>query len=153
MTRPRPDLVSRGVHAPADASAFACARAWCSILPDTGVITGLSAAELYGLWLPSLPDHPLFVAMGGRPGEVKPIHPGLYVSRHPTPPAQIRTEGLSLASGDETLLAAARWLGLLDLTVLVDSALTYAITERADRSVRRPAAPRSAATPSGARPQ
>lgn len=98
--------------------------AWTSVLPGSGVFTGLTAAAVYELWLPPLPASvPLFVAMGGVRGEVRPARPQLRVSEHPTRPAQVFVGGVPLATVPELLLAAARVLGLLDLTVLTDSAL------------------------------
>lgn len=97
-------------------------RAWADVLPSSGVFTGLTAARRHGLWLPPLPEGlPIFVAMDRR--EVRSVRPQLLVSRHPNPPARDRTDGVPVAPIPDLLLAAARWLGILDLTVLVDSAL------------------------------
>lgn len=77
-----------------------------------------------GLWLPPVPPSlPLFVAMGPTPGEVKPDRSRLLISRHRRAPARVEVDGLPLAPIPDALLACARWLGVLDLVVLTDSAL------------------------------
>lgn len=98
--------------------------AWSSALPASGAFTGLTAARLRGLWLPSLPEGlPHFVAMGRAPGEVRPTRRGLHVTRHPEAPAREMVDGVPVTTVPEAILAAARFLTLLDLVVLIDSAL------------------------------
>jgi hypothetical protein len=59
------------------------------------------------------------VTIGARYPERK----GLLVYRHPRPVPTATFNGFGLTTGAETLLAAARDLGLLDLVILGDSAL------------------------------
>ncbi len=116
--------ISRGVHLPNQAidSPTCRAQAWAKVLPDSAVITHLSAAALRGWWLPTLPsDVPFFVAIPR--ADPRPRRRGLSVVRQQPPPRATPLRGLAVASPRETLLACARDLGLLDLVVLVDSAL------------------------------
>jgi len=96
-------------------------RAWSLVLPPASAFTHLTAAELYGWWLPSAPRHPVFVAM--RRSDPRPRRPGLLVCRHPRSFGFTVCDGLRLTTPAETILAAARDLGVLDLVVLGDSAL------------------------------
>jgi hypothetical protein len=123
--------------------------AWTPLLPPSAVFTGLTALRAYGLWMPLLPvELPVFVAMGSVRGEYKPERSQLVVSRHPTPPERGAMTGmgavgpidLPVASVPEALLAASRWIGLLDLVALVDSALhaeLVTITQLADVARRQ----------------
>lgn len=96
--------------------------AWRLVLPPSGVFTHLTAAREYGWWLPPLPDDlPVFVSMSQ--DESRPQRAALRVSRHPVPPRAVHVDGVPLAEPAEVLLACARELRLLDLTVLVDAAL------------------------------
>jgi len=127
----------QGVHIPAGLTGSAAydaeLAAWAHLLPASGVFTGLTAARLHGLWLPSLPPGlPHFVAMGTVPGEVRPMRPQLHVVRHPTPPSRDPRRDLPLATVAETLLETARFLPLLDLVALVDSALQLRRTTLAE---------------------
>lgn len=96
-------------------------RAWSLVLPPTAGFTHLSAAELRGWWLPAPIPHPVFAAVGEC--DRHPHRRGLLVSRHPSRPDTFSFRGLRVTSGAETLLAAARDLGILDLVVMGDSAL------------------------------
>lgn len=96
-------------------------RAWSLVLPPASAFTHLTAAKLYGWWLPSSPPHPVFAAM--RRCDPRPRRPGLLVCRHPRSFAFTSRDGLRITTPAETILAAARDLGLLDLVVLGDSAL------------------------------
>jgi len=91
------------------------------VLPPASAFTHLTAAELYGWWLPSTPPHPVFAAM--RRCDPRPRRPGLLVCRHPKSFAWTLQEALRVTTPAETILAAARDLGVLDLVVLGDSAL------------------------------
>ena len=118
--------------------------AWQLVIPRTASFTHLTGARLHGLWLPPLPDDlPVFVGMD-RAGTA-PQRPGLTVCRHPHVPAQDMLDGLRLATVPEVLLACARDLGLLDLVVLVDSALHLGACDLADlhatAALRRRGAP------------
>lgn len=96
--------------------------AWQLVLPPSGAFTHLTAAREYGWWLPPLPDDlPVFVSMSRE--EARPKREGLRVSRHPEAPPRHIKGGLPVAVPEETLLACARDLGLLDMVVLVDGAL------------------------------
>jgi hypothetical protein len=98
--------------------------AWLPLLPPSAVFTGLTAARMHGLWLPTyLNGLPHFVAMGSVRGEVKPDRHELVVSRHPSAPTRMDVDGLPVAPVPEALLACARILPLPDLLVLIDSAL------------------------------
>lgn len=96
--------------------------AWLLVLPDGSAFTHLTAAWLYGWWLPSgLDPMPTFAAV---PSTSRgPRRPGLLVSRptHGFEPVTVR--GLPVVPAEEALLACARELGLLDLVPLVESAL------------------------------
>lgn len=97
-------------------------RAWTLVLPPSGGFTHLTAAALYGWWLPPVPrGMPVFASVSGR--ESRPRRPGLIASRrnHAHPP--LRRQGLPVDLPDEVLLRAARDLALLDMVVLVDAAL------------------------------
>jgi hypothetical protein len=115
--------LSRGLYIPrASANVLSEAlRGWELVLPDSAAFTSLTAAELRGWWLPKPISHPVFVAVpiGARYPERK----GLLVHRHPRPVPTATFNGFRLTTGAETLLAAARDLGLLDLVILGDSAL------------------------------
>jgi hypothetical protein len=101
--------------------AWARLRAWAEQLPDGTVFTGLTAAAAYELWLPPLaPDRPVEIAL---PSGVRVRRPQVAVTRHPLPPHSHGIDGVRIATVPETVLAAARSLGLLDLVVLVDGVL------------------------------
>ena len=117
------DRISRGVWAPRTESRSLRAEleAWSLVLPKTAAFTHLTAAELHGWWLPGAPPHPVFAAM--RRADPRPRRPGLLACRHPAAVAIRLEDGLKVTTPAETLLAAARDLGVLDLVVLADSAL------------------------------
>jgi hypothetical protein len=97
-------------------------RAWQAILPPTACFTHLTAAGVVGLWLPPTPANlPVLVSMPK--SEERPRRGGLRVSRLTVPFEPLLVEGLRVAPMPEVLLACARDLGLLDLVVLLDSAL------------------------------
>lgn len=97
-------------------------RAWQLVLPAGGAFTHLTAAAVYGWWLPPLPgDLPVFAAVphaGSRPRR-----PGLKVVRHTSDFPIVEHEGVLLTTPAETLLSCAADLELLDLVVLLDAAL------------------------------
>ncbi|UFN42987.1 hypothetical protein [Nocardioides okcheonensis] len=117
--------VSRGLHRRADVAdpAGADLLAWQALLPDEAAFSALTAADRRGWDLPPLPERlPVCVAMPY--GVTAPVRPGaLRVTRHRlVPPHDVR-DGLRLTTAAETLLSCAPLLSLLDLVVLVDSAL------------------------------
>ena len=90
-------------------------------IADTAAFTSLTAAEVRGWWLPEAIPHPVFAAVPI--GERYPERRGLLICRHPRALSAEAFKGLRITTGAETLLAAARDLGLLDLVILGDSAL------------------------------
>lgn len=91
------------------------------VLPDGAVYTHLTGARVRGWRLPALPEQvPVFAAVRG---DRRPRRPGLVCSRltHGVPPTMIW--GLPVDSPEEILLRAARDLGVLDLAIMLDSAL------------------------------
>lgn len=135
--------LDQGVHRRADAADVRRAElsAWLDALPTTAVLTGLTAAGWWGLWLPPLPaDLPVFVAVPF--GGAHSIRAGVRVHRQRGELAHMTRAGLFVSPVPETLLACAREVGLLDLVVLVDSALhlglcTVAEIERVAAGRRR----------------
>jgi hypothetical protein len=120
--------------------------AWLPLLPPSAVFTGLTAARLHGLWLPTYAEGlPHFIAMGSVRGEVKPDRRELVASRHREPPARVIVDGVPLASVADALLACARTLPLPDLLILIDSALHLRRCTLDD--IERAAAPRRKGAP------
>ena len=116
------ERVSYGLYAPATTRTLVEElQTWQLVLPRTAAFSHLTAAEVYGWWLPAPIPHPIFAAMTTT--SHGPERPGLYVCRHPKPVAIRIASGLHLTTPAETLLAAARDLGILDLVVMADSAL------------------------------
>lgn len=77
--------------------------------------------------------HPVFVSV---PCDAPhPQRRGLFVTRHRRPIASEMINGIRLASAAETLLAAARDLGLLDIVILGDAA--FHLRDAPSRSYRR----------------
>ena len=98
------------------------AQAWHLVLPEDAALSGPTAARLRGWDLPPLlPDLPVFAAMPE--GRTAPGSPALSVSRHRDPPPYDVVQGLRVTRPAETLLTCASVLDLLDLVVVVDSAL------------------------------
>jgi hypothetical protein len=95
--------------------------AWQLVLPATAAFSHLTAAEVRGWWLPAPMVHPIFGAM--LDSEPRPRRPGLLLCRHTQPFGINLIGGLRVTTAAETLLAAARDLGVLDLVVMGDSAL------------------------------
>jgi len=114
--------VGHGVQVPtADDCLAERLRAWSRVLPPSAVFTHLTAAELRGWWLPAPGPRPVHLAVGE--GDRHPQRRGLAVTRLVDPPEIEVVEGVRVATAAETLLAAARDLGVLDLVALADSAL------------------------------
>jgi very-short-patch-repair endonuclease len=91
------------------------------VLPPQAAFTHLTAAEQFGWWPPERVRQPIFAAAVET--DTIPVRPGLQVSRHPSRPPAVVLGGLRLTTPAETLLAAARDLGVLDMAILGDSAL------------------------------
>jgi hypothetical protein len=91
------------------------------VLPPTAAFSHLTAAEVLGWWLPAPIVHPIFVALPA--SAPRPRRSGLFVCRHPQPVAMNIRNGLRITTAAETMLAAARDLGVLDLVIMADSAL------------------------------
>ena len=116
------DRVSHGLYAPSRVRTLAEElHAWQLVLPRTAAFSHLTAAELRGWWLPAPIVHPIFAAVTTTSHGVE--RTGLLMCRHPQPVAMQVIDGLRVTTPGETLLAAARDLGVLDLVVLGDSAL------------------------------
>lgn len=115
------EQLSRGLYIPRASQLGEVLRGWQLVLPKTAAFTSLTAAEVRGWWLPEAIPHPAFAAV--RIGERYPERTGLLVCRHPQPVPTETVHRSRVTTGAETLLAAARDLGLLDLVILGDSAL------------------------------
>jgi hypothetical protein len=117
------ERLSRGLYVPrvVHRTLLEELQGWDLVLPRTAAFTHLTVAELRGWWLPGTPPHPVFAAMGT--STPRPRRAGLLVCRHPKPVPMTWFSGLRITTPAETLLAAARDLGLLDLVVMGDSAL------------------------------
>lgn len=101
-------------------------RAWLLVLPKGAVFTHLTGAELLGWTLPALPEQvPVFAAV--QTDDPRPRRPGLLCARLVREGG--RFEGaetlgdLPVDLPEEILLRAARDLGSLDLTIMLDSAI------------------------------
>lgn len=96
--------------------------AWRLVLPEDAVFTHVTAASLYGWWLPRLPEFvPVFAATGRDSN--RPRRAGLICSRLERSAASQVRHGFAVDAPEEVLLRAARDLGLLDLVVMIESAL------------------------------
>jgi hypothetical protein len=97
--------------------------AWQLLLPGTAAFSGLTAAQVRGWALPPLPAGlPVFAAMDY--GRTAPVRPGaIKVTRHrQVPPAEL-VHGLRVTTPAETILTCAAYLSVLDLVVIIGSAL------------------------------
>lgn len=115
------EQLSRGLYIPRARTLIDVLRGWGLVLPKCAAFTSLTAAELRGWWLPQSVPHPVFAAVPI--GERYPQRKGLLVCRHRRPVPSVTVNGFKITTGAETLLAAARDLGILDLVILGDSAL------------------------------
>jgi hypothetical protein len=103
--------------------------AYLLVLPASAVFTHLTGARLLGWQLPRLPEHvPVFVAVDG--DDRRPRRHGLICSRLVRERRPIRRVDLPVEAPEEILLRAARDLSLLDLVILVDSALRMGDMDR-----------------------
>jgi very-short-patch-repair endonuclease len=138
------EQLSRGIYVPRASPLRELLHGWQLVLPKSAAFTSLTAAEVSGWWLPEAIPRPVLAAVPI--GERYPERTGLLVCRHPRPVPVETVDGLRITTGAETLLAAARDLGLLDLVILGDSALRcgHCTMEdlRASAAQRRRGAPR-----------
>lgn len=136
--------VAHGVHRPRlDGGGsrdewLADMQGWQLLLTGHGCFTGLTAARIRGWDLPPVPDTaPVLVAL--QQDDPRPLRDGIRTSRHPEPIPFEVIEGLRCAIAAESVLACARWLSVLDLVVVVDSALRARdVTIEELRAVCRP---------------
>lgn len=97
-------------------------EAYLLVLPPGAAFTHLTGAQLLGWQLPNLPEQvPVFAVVAG--SGPRPRRPGLICSRRVHEPEPVYCDGLPVDRTEEILLRAARELGLLDLMVLLESAL------------------------------
>ena len=92
------------------------------VLPPGAVFTHVTGARLLGWHLPKLPDQvPVFAAAAGDPP--RPRRVGLVFSRLVGKREPILRDGLPVDQPTEILLRAARDLSLLDLLIMLESAI------------------------------
>ncbi|MCM0639983.1 hypothetical protein [Cellulomonas wangsupingiae] len=116
--------VARGLHHPPGLTAL---HAWQHVLPASAAFSHLTAAGLHGWWLPQVPpDLPVLVDQAEADHRTR--RPGVRVTRTTSPVPVLERDGLRVAVAPHTLLPCARDLALLDLVVLVDSALRSGCT-------------------------
>ena len=122
------DPVTRGVHVRAADEVprwWAQLHGWQDVLAGDGVLSHLTAARVHGWWLPAAIDaQPVFAALDT---DRRVRRPGLAVSRHRDPLERTVVGGLAVTSPRDTLLTCAADLGLLDLVVLADAALSRGV--------------------------
>ena len=96
--------------------------AWQLVLPEGAVFTHVTGARLLGWRTPALPeDVPVFAAVQG--DKPRPRRPGLLCSRLVREPRPVPGQRFPIDAPEEILLRAARDLGVLDLVIMIDSAL------------------------------
>lgn len=92
------------------------------VLPAGAAFTHVTGARLRGWDLPHLPEQvPVFASVAG--DGPRPRRPGLIVSRLVTEAPNELRHGLPVAASEEILLRASRDLGVLDIAVMITSAL------------------------------
>lgn len=97
-------------------------HAWLQVLPESAVFTHLTAVRLYGWDQPKLPEQiPVWVAVNVH--DRRPRREGLICSRLTREPGKNVRQGFPVEDPEEVLLRVARDLGVLDLVILIDSAL------------------------------
>lgn len=118
--------VARGLHVRRDAPdpLLVELTAWQTTLPPESCFTGLTAARLRGWELPPLPEA-MPVCAAVRTRDPHPVRPGMLVTRHRGRPAYDVIGGLRVATPAEIIVWCARWLEVLDLVVLIDTALRH----------------------------
>ncbi|WP_193611622.1 hypothetical protein [Nocardioides lijunqiniae] len=119
--------VSFGLYRPETAGSEATElrldlAAWLLVLPEGAVFTHLTGAWLRGWSLPKVPEGvPVFAAVRG--GHRRPRRPGLLCARLVGEPSYDLRHGLPVERPEEILLRTARDLGVMDLVIMIDSAL------------------------------
>jgi hypothetical protein len=104
-------------------------RAYLLVLPQGAVFTHLTGARLLGWHLPKLPEQvPVFAAVTGN--SARPRRHGLICSRLVERGRSQWRHGLPVDGAEEILLRAARDLSLLDLMILLESALRLGHVDR-----------------------
>ncbi|QCX28469.1 hypothetical protein [Nocardioides jishulii] len=138
--------VTHGAHRRRDADDpfLSDLQAWFRVLPTSSRFTHLTAARLWGLWLPPLPAG-LPVVVACDPSRSRPRRLGLSVVRPTRLEAASTVAGLPVDPVEVALLAACRDVGDLDALVLVDSALRAGLTTPA--ALLRVAATRTRGAP------
>ena len=97
--------------------------AWLLVLPPDAVFTHVTAAWLYGWWLPQLPDEvPVFAATTA---DTRPRRAGMICSRLESVAVGLTLCGLPVDAPGAVLLRAARDLAILDLVPMIDCALRF----------------------------
>ena len=121
------ERLSHGLYQPtrpglsADQAFLRELRALLLVLPPDAAFTHVTAARVLQWQLPNLPDNiPVFAAVRG---DRRPRRHGLITSRLTHPSEVAVVEGLPIDSPEEILLRASRDLGVLDLAIMLDSAL------------------------------
>lgn len=95
---------------------------WQLLMTSTGCFTGLTALRLRGVELPPLPaTSPVFIALDKN--DPRPMRTGVVTSRHKVPVPHDLVHGLRVATAGESVVASARWLGLLDTVCVIDACL------------------------------
>lgn len=96
--------------------------AYLLVLPRSAVFTHLTGARLRGWQLPKLPEQvPVFVAVDLK--DPRPRRHGLICSRLTSSREATERYGLPVEEAEEILLRLARDLGLLDMVIVIDSAI------------------------------
>jgi hypothetical protein len=104
--------------------------AWLLVLPPDAVFTHVTAAWLYGWWLPQLPDEvPVFAATTAA---TRPRRAGMICSRLRSVAEGLTLSGLPVDAPGAVLLRAARDLAILDLVPMIDSALRLGDVDMAE---------------------
>lgn len=104
---------------------------WQLLMTFDGCFTGLTALQILGVSLPPIPTGcPVFIAL--LKNDPRPMRRGVHTSRHIRPVNFETIRGLRVAVPVEAMVAAARWLALVDLVAVVDNALYRGIVELDD---------------------
>jgi hypothetical protein len=123
--------VSHGLFVPVTDDGEGRLHALASRLHSDGGFTHLTAARLLDWWLPPLPRGlPVFAAQSDERN--RPRRDEMRMIRTTPAPEIWWLRGLPVVPPTDILLACARHLGLLDVVVLLDSALRSGYVRRAD---------------------